>query len=1042
MKLVPNPLTLAVLCALPLLAHAQDNNTLKTIEVQGTRTTEVRDQAGYDAIYESNYSSDFAGSQRINTYRGTNPSDLLKNFTGVYSGEARNGGAIDPNVRGIQGPGRVPVTVDGTKQAMTVSRGYNGASNRNYIDPMLIGGMRVVKDGGIIDDINMETSIGGGIAIRTIDADDILQGKKGFGGEIKVESSSNSAKFENVTNYHGWLEKDIPLQVDGCEGGIHCAYAQQMPIKSSGNGFNFLSGRDAAGRVALAYGGDNWSILGAYAYRQRGNYYAGKNNASYYDKATNDESVSAWDKSRSMTSIFAPGSEVANTAMRTQSYLFKVKANPTEAQSIEAGYMRTESLFGEILPVQMILNMNKRRVNVPGVVDQIPLSSFNANSYYLNYALKPKDNKWVDLKLGLWRTDSDGVQENRPFTSFISSDPDNEKRLDDKAKTKFKDTRYGFKASNTFHVTPKVDVSLFGSMEHRTFNAESYNHPVNSRWGIFPQKGRTTVSGGGFNLQFRPTNRLTVDVGAKYTSYRLHDDGFQFMKESRALGTVLGMKEDGTYDMPVGYKYTKVALEPAYDKKVPAYATYEAFSQSGDAYKAFREEVVDEFNRYQYFTFSGDYKAMRAAQQQKEKYSFSKEVRGDVFSYSIDFGSSPLSAADARSELNKQLEKFIWERSEYNNDITITVPAKEVFDDDNPIEVMPRADGKYYFADHPCYNGTFNEEEIKKYCVGSGQITLGSKTVYEGEEVKTVKLQPITLKKGHKWTPSLGISYQLTDSARIYARYNESVRYPDLVENTVMFAGVTSVARELPTVYKELKPEHSHLFEIGYVQDLRGLFANAEIADFKVAYYHNRIDNVIDRTGALSFENLDKQTIEGLEFTGRYDNGRFFADVGVNYTLKNEVCDESLAVRQSILLSGGTKLARLPSCMQNGFPWGFLVTQSTPKLSTTLNMGVRLLDRDLELGGRMTYYTKYKNKNYDKAMQYAAPGTDYTRSNVAYGWGNTMVFDAYAKYKINKNFDVELSASNITDQYYLDPAGRSLMPAPGRTVKLSITGRF
>lgn len=63
----------------------------------------------------------------------------------VYSGDARNSGALDPNIRGIQGPGRVPLTIDGTEQALTVWRGYMGANNRNYIDPSLIGGMQVIK---------------------------------------------------------------------------------------------------------------------------------------------------------------------------------------------------------------------------------------------------------------------------------------------------------------------------------------------------------------------------------------------------------------------------------------------------------------------------------------------------------------------------------------------------------------------------------------------------------------------------------------------------------------------------------------------------------------------------------------------------------------------------------------------------------------------------------------------------------------------------------------------------------------------------------
>ena len=44
-------------------------------------------------------------------------------FTGVYSGDARNGGAIDPIIRSSWGQGRIPVLVDDTEQAITIWRG-------------------------------------------------------------------------------------------------------------------------------------------------------------------------------------------------------------------------------------------------------------------------------------------------------------------------------------------------------------------------------------------------------------------------------------------------------------------------------------------------------------------------------------------------------------------------------------------------------------------------------------------------------------------------------------------------------------------------------------------------------------------------------------------------------------------------------------------------------------------------------------------------------------------------------------------------------
>jgi hemoglobin/transferrin/lactoferrin receptor protein len=39
----------------------------------------------------------------VERYKGTSTADVLNSAIGVYSGDARNSGALDPNVRGIQG---------------------------------------------------------------------------------------------------------------------------------------------------------------------------------------------------------------------------------------------------------------------------------------------------------------------------------------------------------------------------------------------------------------------------------------------------------------------------------------------------------------------------------------------------------------------------------------------------------------------------------------------------------------------------------------------------------------------------------------------------------------------------------------------------------------------------------------------------------------------------------------------------------------------------------------------------------------------------
>jgi len=100
----------------------------------------MRDLQGYDDVYDLDMSTAYMGRKEVERYKGATPSDILNGLPGVYSGDARNSGALDVSIRGLQGPGRVPVTIDGSEQALTVWRGYNGIGNRNYIDPWRLAG--------------------------------------------------------------------------------------------------------------------------------------------------------------------------------------------------------------------------------------------------------------------------------------------------------------------------------------------------------------------------------------------------------------------------------------------------------------------------------------------------------------------------------------------------------------------------------------------------------------------------------------------------------------------------------------------------------------------------------------------------------------------------------------------------------------------------------------------------------------------------------------------------------------------------------------
>ena len=113
----------------------EPGGALAPVTVKGARN---KDEIGKNRVYAREIVNLYKGKEEVETFKGNTVSDLFSGMVGVYSGDARNSGAVDPNIRGVQGQGRIPVTVDGTEQAITVWRGYAGANNRNYVDPNII----------------------------------------------------------------------------------------------------------------------------------------------------------------------------------------------------------------------------------------------------------------------------------------------------------------------------------------------------------------------------------------------------------------------------------------------------------------------------------------------------------------------------------------------------------------------------------------------------------------------------------------------------------------------------------------------------------------------------------------------------------------------------------------------------------------------------------------------------------------------------------------------------------------------------------------
>ncbi|WP_414492734.1 TonB-dependent receptor domain-containing protein [Stenotrophomonas maltophilia] len=912
----------------------------ETLDVAGRLQSEggeARDRRGYDDVFALDLTTAYSGRDRVERYRGSNPADVVKDLVGVFSGDARNSGALDVNIRGIQGPGRVPVSIDGGEQALTVWRGYNGVSNRNYIDPNLIGGIQVIKGPGLVRDVH--SGIGGALVIKTIDVDDIVAAGERFGGELKIEGSSNAVAPRLPRLHTGEDYRSVPGFPQGSPNSPYDDRTLVVPVKSrSGN--NPFDGEDQAWRLALGVRGDNVDLMAAYAWRKRGNYFSGSKGSAYYDQDRREQyEYQGIDYITTLARYFKPGDEVPNTSSEQESWLVKGSWQINDDQQLKATWRRTLSHYGEIMPSRILSAPDYGRI-------QWPLSRVASDAWNLEYRFQPAGSRWLDLYANLWRTETDSdTYTAGGFPNFAVGNPawnpDASPILRNTALANARNDRTGLILSNRFALHSTLDLTVGGNWQYEKLGSSDPYFGTTDGWRMFPRAGRRQEGEGYLTLEWRPVDFLTLNAGVRYSRYWAFDDFLEAHPELLTKG--VGGKEA---------QYTVNELPP------------------------------------------------RPANLQAR-----------------------IDALEAR--------RAVWEKRGMGWFIDDSIRALLApYETPRPVRYtrpwLPDADGNYTRAGNPCLNGEVAAiPGVQPVFAGSDQVcSIGN----------SVQSQPVDGRNGrrrdHAWLPTFSATAHLSPAARAYVRYSEAVRFPSMFESTIAFSG------SLNPLYA-LKPEHAYNYEIGYVHNLSALFGNTADADVKLAYYVHKTRDVIERDGNFLFDNIDKQTIRGIELQARFDNRRFFTDLGVTRTLENEVCDESTAV----LLDANRGL--VPNCVQDGFVGGYLLTQAIPKLSINWSLGTRLFDERLELGSRIVHYQRHENPDLQAYRdRLLSGGSGLLWQNVPFTWGNITTVDAYARWRFNEHASVELVGSNLGNRYYVDPATRSTLPAPGRTLKLGITARF
>ena len=595
------------------IIYAADNTPtviLDPVTVKGTRN---KDEIGKSRVYTREIVNLYKGKNEVETFKGNTVSDLLSGMSGVYSGDARNSGALDPNIRGVQGQGRIPVTIDGTEQAITVWRGYAGANNRNYVDPNIISSVSIEKGPSFSRD--MKSGIGGSVALKTIDADDIVPEGQKYGFEVKAEAANNSIKqranvYEKSVDYRTLDAPAVAL------GGIWRAMLDDTDRVSQRFSGRNRFGEDKAYRIAAATKQDNFDAMLAYAYRSKGNYFSGKKGAERYgyigpwtmetvnelnrqiaDAAARGEKfygseamLGAPDIAR-IGLFYHPGGEVTNTSLENKSWLGKTTFRLPNRQTLKLGLRHTDSIFGEIMPSRVIGPLFSTPDNLNKIAEW-PRAWVKQRSYNIDYSWKPEGSRWIDFDASLWTTRTksktntaggspgDALYEDR--TDGAEQLPNTNGRFNTIEGNAYyaNNTRNGFNFSNRMKLHDKLTLTLTGDFQNEKLRSrnefseelshdglDKYREEIEAsqlatnteltRFGE-PRNGRRREWNFGFNFRYQPMSWLTLTAGARYTNFKIQDDNERLKTGFDKYNNPLQVNRGEVF------QFTRVATEQEY----------------------------------------------------------------------------------------------------------------------------------------------------------------------------------------------------------------------------------------------------------------------------------------------------------------------------------------------------------------------------------------------------------------------------------------------------------------------------------------------
>ncbi|WP_444896755.1 TonB-dependent receptor domain-containing protein [Microbulbifer sp. EKSA008] len=489
-------------------AGEQDLMVLDSIQV------ETRDGGEKDQAFRESASVNILTQKNIERFRGTSVGDIFQGTPGVLISENRNSGGLDVNVRGMQGQGRVPVLIDGSRQETTIYRGYAGVSSRSYIDPDLIGSLRIDK--GPVMGAEGTGATGGVVSVSTLRAEDVVKPGELSGFRVRVSGIGNNSEAPEPGTYAGY---HVPRAVyhSDCRFASDCTADYTMPDSfAPDHGMDRSSLLDFEGYAASFAGAQRFEwgdLVVAHAQREQGNYYAGTDGPAP-KVVIGEPQETAWytetkvelESELGESIPYRAGERIPNTSFSSDSWLLKSSLYLPKDQSLELGYIRYNSIFGEMMPSQILSDLKQPR--------QWFDSEVLNQTYTARYRWQPVEFDWADLRVNFWHTDA-VTDLNTP--DFFSNDlEDNTARNDDYQ-------RFGLDITNSMRFYPMGELRWDYGVSLQWEDLDSDTQTAEGIYAGSRSGGRDEYSVF-TGIEWQPSPEWTLESGVRYTHFSSKDN--------------------------------------------------------------------------------------------------------------------------------------------------------------------------------------------------------------------------------------------------------------------------------------------------------------------------------------------------------------------------------------------------------------------------------------------------------------------------------------------------------------------------------------